>query len=231
MPAQTYPQNYRLGALYALTTAFLLAMQEPFSFLGARAARRRAVRPGHAGLAAAVDPAALTSSRRAGATSSPSSATPSMYPKLGRDLRARHDRARALQARPHRRASDHHRGDLQPVAVLGGDGGAADLAACRSRWRRRRSSAASRRRSSARWRWRGASFRRRRASGDMLGELPRGKLGVRDSDPDPVGAERHADRQMVLQLRRIGRDRRQFPGAGGGADPAHRAIRSPAAAA
>jgi hypothetical protein len=36
MPAQTSPQNYRLGALYALTAAFLLATQEPFSFLGAR---------------------------------------------------------------------------------------------------------------------------------------------------------------------------------------------------
>jgi hypothetical protein len=36
MSAQTSTQNHRLGALYALTTAFLLATQEPFSFLGAR---------------------------------------------------------------------------------------------------------------------------------------------------------------------------------------------------
>jgi hypothetical protein len=36
MPAETTGQNYRLGALYAVTTAFLLATQEPFSFLAAK---------------------------------------------------------------------------------------------------------------------------------------------------------------------------------------------------
>jgi hypothetical protein len=33
---ETAAQNYRLGALYAVTTAFLLSTQEPFSFLAAR---------------------------------------------------------------------------------------------------------------------------------------------------------------------------------------------------
>ena len=36
MPDSATPTNYRLGSLYSLTTAFLYATQEPFSFLAAR---------------------------------------------------------------------------------------------------------------------------------------------------------------------------------------------------
>ena len=36
MPDSATPTNYRLGSLYGVITAFLIATQEPFSFLAAR---------------------------------------------------------------------------------------------------------------------------------------------------------------------------------------------------
>ena len=135
-----------------------------------------------------------------------------------RDLRARDHGARALQARPDRRASDHHRRDLQPVAVLGGDGGA------RGFGRADPLSAARLLRLSRRGVLRrdggGVEPARRRPRRHARKLLSR-QLGVRDSDPDPLGAERHADRALVRRLRGIGRHRRQLRRAGGGADSVH----------
>ena len=126
-------------------------------------------------------------------------------------FRDRHDWPPALQLRPQQRPSDHHIGNPEPFAVLGGDGGAPHHAGSDPGFagdllrllRRRVYRGDGGRLEPAR--------RRQQAGVRRTGrELPARQLGLRDSGAALLRPRRHADRQVALQIRRVRRGRRQF---------------------
>ena len=127
-------------------------------------------------------------------------------------LRDRTERPHIVQLRPRRRASDHHLGDSQPAAVLGGAGGARPLGRPDSDlapgvlWLLRRRVP----------RGHGGGLEpvdgRRSAVAAHAGrELCQWGLGLRDPGSDLHGARGHAGRQMVRRVRRGRGDRFELP--------------------
>ena len=109
--------NYKLGSIYAVVTALLLSVQEPFSFLAAkRLSVTQFVFLTQVALVMSIPLLITHQKSRSDLVSLLGNAT--NYYRFGSPVSYRHGWFVAVQARVEQRASDHHLGDYQPAALF-----------------------------------------------------------------------------------------------------------------
>ena len=209
-PSQRFRTNYKLGSLYAVVTALLISVQEPFSFLAAkRLSATQFVSPDASRLADIDSVVACASKESPG--SGFSAQERRRLSQVGRFVSHRNGRFAALQARTEQRPSDHHFGDHQPPTFFRGSGGAhhrqsADPCLARDLLR------LPHQRVSRRDDGRLEPGRRGQPAG--VGPVGRQRdprhLALRHSGSDLLGFGRNARLQMVREIRRVRCNRGEF---------------------